>query len=110
MTFENSRRYWGSRLRAFSWSATYSTQFEIGALSEATLGHVGKKPGTNGLSDFFVTPSGGFALIVLEDWLDRRIVQPVESGSGPGRRRFLRMAFNPTRAFANVLRFQETLV
>jgi hypothetical protein len=37
----SSKRYWSSRLKSLAWMAAWSTQFEIGPLSEATLGSQG---------------------------------------------------------------------
>lgn len=107
LEFENSRAYWNSRLKAFGWAAVYSTQFEIGPLSEASVGHVGKRPGTNGITDFIVTPAGGLGLIVFEDWVDKTLVQKWERQTASlTRKRFVRVALNPNRALANVFRWK----
>ena len=104
LEFENSRRYWNSRFRAAAFSFAASTQFEIGPFSEATIGHVGVRPHTQGLTDFVMTPVGGFGLNVLQDWVDKRFIEPKEPGAGANRVRFWRTAANPARAIANVLR------
>ena len=107
LQFDNSREYWSSRLKALGWSAAYSTQFELGVLSEATIGNVGKRPGTMGAVDLVMTPTGGFGLIVLEDALDRYLIQRLESRTAGRVRRILyRSVLNPNRAFANLLRFR----
>lgn len=107
LEFENSRPYWSSRMKAFGWSFLYSTQFELGPVSEATIGHVGKKHGTNGLTDLIVTPTGGLAFMVGEDWLDKHLIKRLEEGTESiGKRRFYRIFFNPDRAVANVLRLK----
>lgn len=36
-----SKRYWSSRLKALAWATAWSTQFEVGPLSEASLGSQG---------------------------------------------------------------------
>jgi hypothetical protein len=59
LELSNSKAYWKSRLKAFAWSAAYSTQFEIGLVSEATLGNVGKQPGTGGYVDFIPDSGNG---------------------------------------------------
>jgi hypothetical protein len=103
-----NRKYWNSRLKAMAWSAAYSTQFEIGLISEATIGNVGKKRGTGGYVDFFVTPTLGTAGVVIEDTVDSFFVRKIERHiSNQHVIRFVRMIFNPTRTFANVLRFQK---
>jgi hypothetical protein len=102
-----SGSYWRSRLRATAWAAAYSTQFEIGPVSEATIGNVGKKPGTGGYVDFVVTPVGGLGWIVAEDALDRFVVRKREEATASmAWKRFYRVALNPTRAVANLLRMK----
>jgi hypothetical protein len=103
-----SKEYWNSRLKAMAWSAAYSTQFEIGLLSEATIGNVGKKPGTGGYVDFVITPALGTAGILLEDTADSFLINKIEKRTrNPHVIRLVRMALNPTRSFANVLRFKK---
>ena len=100
--------YWKSRLKATAWSAAYSTQFEIGPISEGTIGNVGKKEGTGGLVDLVVTPTGGFGWILAEDALDRYVIRKREQGTASlGRRRFYRMVLNPTRTFTNLVRMKK---
>ncbi len=101
----SSGAYWRSRLKALAWSAAYSTQFEIGPISEASLGNVGKKPPTMAWVDLVMTPVGGFGLILLEDYLDKRFISRWERGGGK-RARFYRTFFNPSRAIANVFRWK----
>jgi len=159
--FGRSRQYWHSRLKAMGWAAIYSTQFEIGPVSEATIGrhsrnqtggaapqsrrptprsarhrpggrcagggarpteclpaaaifvvssigHVGKRAGTGGLSDLVVTPPGGLGMIALEDALDLHVIRKWEMQSGSlAWRRFYRIVLNPQRTFANLLRFKK---
>jgi hypothetical protein len=103
--FGPTREYWSSRLKALAWTTFWSTQFEIGPLSEASIGNVGQKKGSAGYVDFVITPAGGFALTIVEDWLDKKFIQRWESGtSSVGKRTFLRIALNPSRSLANILR------
>jgi hypothetical protein len=103
--FSGSKTYWNSRLRALGWAALYSTQFELGPISEATIGNVGKKKGTSGYVDLVVTPTGGFGMIVLEDILDKHLLKNLEQRTnGIQKRRLYRMIFNPQRSLANILR------
>jgi hypothetical protein len=105
LEFEGSRRYWHSRLRALGWAALYSTQFELGPYSEATIGNVGKKKGTGGIVDLLVTPTAGLGMIVLEDWLDTHWVKSLEARTNSKKKRiFYRISFNPQRSLANLLR------
>jgi hypothetical protein len=90
------------------WAALYSTQFEIGPISEATIGHVGKEEGTAGYSDLVVTPLGGLGMLVLEDAVDRFVISRLEpGGTSLGWQRFLRVTLNPQRSLANLLRFKR---
>ena len=99
--------YWMSRLRAMGWAAMYSTQFELGPVSEASIGNVGQKRGTAGFVDLVMTPVGGFGWIVAEDALDKKFVQRWEEGRSDGMKRFLRIFFNPNRSFANAMRLKK---
>lgn len=104
LEFSNTRRYWRSRLRAFAWSAAYSTQFEIGPISEASIGNVQSVKGRNGVVDLVVTPVGGFTLIVAEDLLDKYVVRRFENRTDrPIPRALVRGFLNPNRAMANML-------
>lgn len=101
--FGLNRRYWGTRWRALAWSAAYSVQFEIGPLSEASIGNVGLNPATLGWSDHVVTPLGGTALLVAEDALDKFLLRPLESKvRNRVVRAFTRIALNPGRSSANL--------
>jgi hypothetical protein len=103
----NDMKYWNSRLRAMGWAAFYSTQFELGPVSEATIGHVGKVRGTAGAVDLVMTPVGGLGWIVAEDAVDKHWIQKLEDGRSDGMKRFVRIFFNPNRSVANVLRLQK---
>jgi hypothetical protein len=100
-------KYWNSRLRAMGWAAFYSTQFELGPVSEATIGHVGKIRGTAGAVDLVMTPVGGFGWIVAEDAVDKHLIRKLEEGRGDGYKRLVRIFFNPNRSFANALRLKK---
>lgn len=103
-----SKEYWNSRLKAMAWSAAYSTQFEIGLLSEATIGNVGKKAGTSGYVDFVVTPTLGTAGVLFEDATDSFLIRKIEERTrNPHIIRTIRMVLNPARSFANLLRFKK---
>ena len=99
--------YWKSRLKAMGWSAAYSTQFELGPYSEATIGNVGKTPRTMGYVDLVVTPTGGFGIMVAEDAFDHFVVARLERHAGPRMMRVMRMVFSPNRTLANILRFKK---
>lgn len=103
----NDAGYWRSRMKALAWSAAWSTQFEIGPVSQASIGNVGLH-GKQTYVDIVMTPTAGLGLLVAEDFLDRYVVARLERRSqGKYVRIFSRMAFNPTRTGANLLRFKK---
>ena len=94
--------YWSSRGRATVFSAADSLQFELGPLSDASIGNVGMRPETTGWVDHVVTPAGAFGLIVAEDALDLYLVRWVEERVGNrALRAALRLVLNPGRALSN---------
>jgi hypothetical protein len=99
--------YWRSRMKAFGWAALYSTQFELGPVSEASIGNVGRKRGTMGFVDLVMTPVGGLGWIVAEDAMDKHWVRRWEAGRSDGMKRLLRMSLNPNRSLANLLRLKK---
>ena len=122
LEFSKTKAYWRSRLMATLWNAAYSTQWNIGPLSEATVEKYGTKqrspwnqngswPCTTkncytgmGQIDLVMTPVGGFGWLVGEDILDRFITRRVE---GATRNRFLidaiRCGLDPIRVGTNIL-------
>ena len=95
--------YWATRWRPLTYSALYSVQFEIGPISEASIGNVGLRPNTIGWVDYVVTPVGGMGLNVAEDALDRFFIEWVERRVGNVvLRAIVRGAFNPARTMANL--------
>ena len=102
----SSKQYWKSRLKAMAWSAAYSAQFEIGPISEASIGNVGKHPPAMAVTDLVVTPLGGFTMILLEDYLDKHFVSRLERCGGM-KARVYRIVLNPSRSIANVLRWKR---
>jgi hypothetical protein len=95
-------RYWLSRARATAWAASYSLQFEIGPLSEASIGNVGMRPETTGWVDHVVTPLGAFGFMVAEDAVDRYFVTWAERRiRNQALRVIIRLAANPSRTLTN---------
>jgi hypothetical protein len=105
--FGGSRAYWRSRLKALGWSALNSTQFELGPISQASIGNVGKARKLTYV-DLVVTPTVGTAFLVGEDALDRYVVRRIERASD---NLYLRVAartlLNPARSCANLFRFKK---
>lgn len=98
--------YWRSRGKALAAAAIYSAQFELGPLSEASIGNVGLKPGTMAFVDLVMTPVGGLGMIVIEDALDRFVIEKAESRLSPNLARIMRTFLNPNRSIANIIRLQ----
>jgi|GEM_PF-607640 hypothetical protein len=106
----NDPGYWVSRSKAMLWNAAYSVQFEIGPISEASIGNVGKaidpRTGRSGAAavDLVVTPTVGTAWLIGEDIVDRYVVRKLENSTN---NRYLKSVYrgllNPDRAFANML-------
>ena len=107
LSFDNSNAYWRSRLKALAWSAAWSTQFEIGPVSQASIGNVGLH-GKQTYVDLVVTPIGGFGWIVLEDFVDKNIIHMIERRTSGNF--YIKIAsrtfLNPSRSAANLLRFK----
>ena len=119
-----NRRYWTSRLKAMAWAAAWSTQLELGPISETDFGNQGgytyvpgcglalsclnnpkyHKPPTNntGWTDFVVTPTVGTLWILGEDTIDKYIVSPIAVNHRIFGGRILRSALEPTRSFAAI--------
>ncbi len=105
LEFGVHRSYWTSRLRAMAFAAVASTQFELGPVSEASIGNVGKNRVGAGAVDLVMTPVGGLGVLVLEDVLDRYLVRRIERWTThPVLRAVARGALNPNRSFANLMR------
>lgn len=104
--FGKSGDYWRSRMKALAWSAAWSTQFEIGPVSQASIGNVGLH-GKQTYVDLVVTPTVGLGLLVAEDALDKHLVKRIERRTDNYFVKIAsRMLLNPSRSIANLLRFK----
>ena len=98
--------YWQTRLKAMLWTTAWSTQFEIGPISQASIGNVGEK-NKQTWEDIVVTPTLGTAMLVTEDALDQYLIKAIERRTDNFYIKiFSRMLLNPTRNFSNLLRFK----
>ncbi len=104
--FGRSRAYWRSRGWALAAAAIYSAQFELGPVSEASIGNVGLNPGTMAYVDLVMTPVLGLGMIIAEDAIDRYFIAKVERRLGRNQARLLRSLLNPNRSIANLLRIE----
>ncbi len=104
--FGTSGDYWRSRLKAMAWSAAWSVQFEIGPISQASIGNVGLK-GKQTWEDIVVTPTLGTAMLIGEDAIDRFVMKRIERATDNFYIKiFSRMLLSPTRTIANLFRFK----
>jgi hypothetical protein len=123
LKFGRSKEYWQSRMKAMAWSAVYSAYFEIGpGLSETAIGNEGGytytpgcghyvcerpgyKPPTNntGWVDFIITPTMGTGLLVLEDAIEREIVDRIAKDDPRFKFKAMRATLAPTHSMANMM-------
>jgi hypothetical protein len=98
----NTSRYWKAKGGQGIYSFLYSLNFELGPLSEASIGNVGLKPGEMTYCDFVVTPAIGLLISVAEDAARLHIIDRVKRNH-----RYwgntLAVLLNPTRTVANVM-------
>ena len=102
--FGKDRRYWKGRLRAGAFAWAYSEQFEIGPLSEASIGHIQSSYPQQGFVDQVTTPAIGFAWMLAEDALDRYMIKRFEGRvHNPYARLLVRGGLNPARSLSNLV-------
>jgi hypothetical protein len=101
--FGLNKHYWATRWRPVAYAAIFSLQFEIGPLSEASIGNVGMRPETTGWVDYVVTPIGALGFLVAEDALDRYVVKWVEERTyNQFVRAAVRLLCGPSQLVANL--------
>lgn len=107
--FGRSKDYWESRFKAMLWSTVWSTQFELGPLSEASIGNVGlydrEGPNLMGWVDLVITPTAGTGVMIGEDIIDKYILRKwlERKIKSKTRIRIYRTFFTPVQSFTNVL-------
>ena len=97
-----SSRYWKAKGAQGIYSFIYSLNYEIGPLSEASIGNVGLKPGEMTYCDFVLTPGIGLLISIGEDAARLHIIDRVKRNHlywG----NTLALLLNPTRSVANVM-------
>ena len=91
-------------VRASAFSAALSAQFELGPLSEASIGNVGlHDPRKMAWVDLVVTPTLGTAWMVGEDLLAQRVLARLDS-KNVVLRNAMRTVLNLSRSGANLSR------
>ena len=117
MTLEqaNNWPYWRSRLRATAFSTFYSFEWKLGPIGEAGIGHNGDHyfnedsgvlTNETGWVELVTTPVGGFVWTLVEDAIDKTVIHRLEQKSSSIPMLIAYQFLNPTRAFANILRFR----
>lgn|SRR5215469_1211211 len=105
--FGKNPDYWKSRMRAYAYAWAFSEQFEIGLLSEASIGNIQRYCCQYGFVDHVITPNGGMAWVVGEDALDKYVVRRIEDSThNLGLRIGARIALNPVQSFANLMNLE----
>src|SRR4051812_28595461 len=98
--FGRSSDYLEGKLRGAAFAWAFSEQFEIGPLSEASIGHIQRDFPQHGLVDHVVTPSIGLSWTIAEDALDRYVVRRIEDRTyNKWVRLAVRSFLNPARSF-----------
>lgn len=89
--------------RAFIYTAIFSLQYEIGPMSEASIGNVGLNPNDDGWVDLIWTPCGSVLWTMAEDAIDKYGITWVEKHVPfMMAKAAARMIGNPSRMLANV--------
>src|SRR6185312_8134189 len=105
--FGKSRDYWMSRFRAYAYSWAFSEQFEIGPLSEASIGQIQRYCCAYGFVDHVITANLGMIWVVGGDMLDRYVARKVEDRTtNVVIRAIVRSGLNPPLTFANLMASQ----
>ena len=102
--FGESKQYWKDRFKAFLWSTAWSTNWELGPVSQSSIGNVGLS-GHMGYVDLVITPTVGTGWLLTEEAFDRYVIRHLET-RGPGVKILARTLLNPMRSVANVLRLK----
>jgi hypothetical protein len=99
----STSQYLKSMGRAFIFSIIFSEQYEIGPVSEASIGNVGLREGRTGWVDHIWTPCGAILWAIAEDGIDKYFLTFVDKHVPfLMARAAARMILNPGRMLANV--------
>jgi len=106
--FGTNTHYWKARLRGMAFAYLYSVQFEIGLVSEASIGQVQNLYPAYGFVDHVVTPTIGTGWAIAEDAIDKYIIRNIEAHvANPWVRLASRIALNPSRSMSNVMNYER---
>jgi hypothetical protein len=93
--------YWRAKGKQFLFATAYSIQFEIGPLSESSLGNIHQAS-----IDLWLTPTLGTVWSVGEDLAAQHILRRLRANH-PKWANTLTIFLNPTRSFANLMAFKR---
>jgi hypothetical protein len=89
--------------RATIYTAIFSVQYEMGPMSEASIGNVGMNPKDLGWSDYIWTPIGGALWTMAEDACDKYVLAYIDKHVPfMMAKAAARMILNPSRMLANI--------
>ncbi len=94
-------RYWRAKGKQFIFATVYSIQFEIGPLSESSLGNIHQAS-----IDLWLTSTLGTVWSVGEDLAAQFVLRRLRA-THPKWANTLTIFLNPTRSFANLLAFKR---
>jgi hypothetical protein len=98
-----SAAYWRNVPKAIGVSALASLNYEIGPLSEASLGNIGLQPVKQGYIDLVVTPLLGTAWMIGQDAFDKYVMRRLETKVGNNQlRAIIRCFADIPRSVANM--------
>ncbi len=103
------REYRRTCLKAFGWAFLYELQFELGPISEASLGNskgTPQYPHPTSYVDIVITPVVGIGWMIGEDFADRGIARLEPKVHNRPLIIAMRLISNPSRTMANVLRIK----
>jgi hypothetical protein len=96
--------YAKSKLRAGAYAFALSELFELGPVSEASVGQIQRYHPATGFVDHVITPSVGVLWSIGEDAIDDTLVRYIEGRTDSTLLKVLaRSAFNPAHSFANLM-------
>ncbi|HEY0565011.1 MAG TPA: acyloxyacyl hydrolase, partial [Terriglobales bacterium] len=115
LEFGNNREYWHSRLRALAFSTVYSTEWKLGPIGEASIGHNGdhvinesngRLTTDTGFVSLVTTPVGGTLWTTAEDIIDRYWLKGFQERHRHPVMLTASSFLNPTRSAANLMRLR----
>jgi hypothetical protein len=97
------KEYFKAMGRAAIFTAVLSVQYEVGPMSEASIGNVGLNQADVGWNDYIWTPIGGVLWTMAEDAIDKYALSYVDRHVPfVMARAAARMILNPSRMLANI--------